>query len=151
MTLSGSCRQVQILFLCINHKCYMFYLRDTQHRIPERARNHREPMKRKTDNPAVAHKMISKYHEVRVVEVFWREIMSAHLNGVKASREDIHTVKHNLPSPVLVISSTISKLLKTHRRTKVVRKFRYESSRLICPFSLGATQGSSARFTVTSN
>jgi hypothetical protein len=53
------------------------YLRDTQHRIPERTRNHIEPMKRKTDNPAVAHRMTSKYHEVRVVDVFWREIMLA--------------------------------------------------------------------------
>jgi hypothetical protein len=45
--------------------------------MPERTRNHMEPKKRKIDNPAVTHKMTSKYHEVRVVEVFCQEILLA--------------------------------------------------------------------------
>lgn len=48
--------------------------RDTQQRIPERTKNHMEPTKRKSDKPAVAHKMTLKYHVVRVVDVFCHKL-----------------------------------------------------------------------------
>lgn len=70
----------------------MFYLRDTQHRIPERTRNHIEPKKRKIDNPAVAHNMTSKYHEVRVVEVFYQEILLA-THALSQSKQKKHTYR----------------------------------------------------------
>jgi hypothetical protein len=61
----------------IQHAMHMFKTtmldqrRETQQRMPERTRNHIEPIKRNSDRPAVAHRMTLKYHVVRTVDVFY--------------------------------------------------------------------------------
>ena len=130
---------------------YAYYLRETQHKMPDLPRNHSEPKKRKKHRAAVDHRITWKNHEVRVVDVFYQGQHQLHvLIGNVVIRVKL-TVKHMRSMPSAVINNVKIRLLKIQSNSKFVRKFRYESSMLFSYSSSGSSNGASARFTVDSN
>lgn len=78
-------------------------------------------------------------------------LLGSVFEAIKIGMERKLTVRHMRSIPSAVINNDKIKLLKIHSNSKLVRKFRYESSIDFSYSSSGSSNGASARFTVDSN